>query len=436
MTIQEMRQAAQDAVVRAQAIRNLIKAENRSATDDENTRFDAAMAEHDRYIADAAREERVSAASATLSTSRAVPALDGARQGAQVHDRREDKPWNSFGEMLIAVRAASMPGMQTSDMDPRLLRGTPSGMGEALPSDGGYAVRPDFSDELIKRTYDTGVLLGRTRQMPMSGNSLTINGIDETSRATGSRMGGVRAYWANEADAYTGSKPKLRQIKLALKKLTGLCYATDELLEDAPALGNLIMSGFAEEFGWAADDAIINGIGTDRPLGFLQSAAKVSVAKESGQAAATLVPENIAKMRTRLWAKSRRNAVWLVNQDIGAQLGLLKLPVGTGGQSVYLPANGLAGQPYDTLYGLPVIEIEQAKTLGTEGDIMLVDLSQYLFVQKPMQTASSIHVRFLYDEMTYRFTWRCDGQSAWHAPLTPANGSNTQSPFITLATRA
>jgi len=437
MTVQEMRQAAQNAVIRAQAIRNLITAENRSATDDENARFDAAMNEHDRYIADAAREERVAAATVTGAAPRAgAPNLDGPRSATTVHDRREDKPWESFGHMLMAVRAAAAPGMQTADMDPRLLRGTPSGMGEQLPSDGGYAVRPDFSDELIKRTYDTGILVGRCKSMPMAGNNLIINGIDETSRATGSRWGGIRAYWANEADAYTNSKPKLRQLKLALKKLTGLCYATDELLEDAPALGSLIMDGFSEEFGFQADDAIINGIGSDRPLGILQSAATVSVAKETGQAAATLVPQNLAKMRSRLWAKSRKNAVWLVNQDIGAELGLLKLPVGTGGQSVYLPANGLAGQPYDTLYGMPVIEIEQAATLGTVGDIMLVDLSQYIFVQKPMQTAGSIHVRFLYDEMTYRFTWRVDGQSAWHQPLTPKNGTATQSPFVTLATRS
>jgi HK97 family phage major capsid protein len=86
--------------------------------------------------------------------------------------------------------------------------------------------------------------------------------------------------------------------------------------------------------------------------------------------------------------------------------------------------------------GRPVIPVEYCNTLGTAGDIVLCDLSQYLTVDKgAMETASSIHVRFIYDEMTFRFVMRFAGQSAWNAPLTPFKGTNTQSPFITLQSR-
>ena len=74
--------------------------------------------------------------------------------------------------------------------------------------------------------------------------------------------------------------------------------------------------------------------------------------------------------------------------------------------------------------------------MGAKGDIILDDLSQYLLVDKGgINAASSIHVRFLYDENVFRFTYRVDGQPIWNAPITPYKGAGTLSPFVTLAAR-
>ena len=170
----------------------------------------------------------------------------------------------------------------------------------------------------------------------------------------------------------------------------------------------------------------------------MASPALVTVAKEAGQPAATLQPENIIKMWSRCYNRSRLNSVWFINQDIEPQLFTLAIQVGTGGGTVYMPPGGLSSQPYGTLFGRPVIPIEQCATLGTTGDIVLADMSQYLLIDKGgVQSASSIHVRFVNDESVFRFVYRVDGQPIWHSPLTPYKGSsNTVSPFITLATRA
>ena len=197
------------------------------------------------------------------------------------------------------------------------------------------------------------------------------------------------------------------------------------------------MDGFSEEFGFKVDDALINGNGAGQPLGILSSNCLVTVAKESGQAASTVVVENIVKMWARMWARSRQNAVWLINQDIEPQLYTMSLSVGTGGVPVYMPANGVSGSPYSTLFGRPVIPIEQCQTLGTKGDIYLADFSQYLIIDKGgMDSATSIHVRFIYDETVYRFVLRIDGQPIWNSALTPYKGSSTLSPFVALATRS
>ncbi|UCD59035.1 MAG: phage major capsid protein, partial [Candidatus Hydrogenedentota bacterium] len=128
--------------------------------------------------------------------------------------------------------------------------------------------------------------------------------------------------------------------------------------------------------------------------------------------------------------------VWLVDQSVEPQLYTMSLTVGTGGSPVYLPAGGASASPFASLFGRPVIPIEYGAALGTSGDIMLVDLSQYTVIDKgAIEIASSIHVRFLYDEQAFRFVWRLDGQPQWNSALTPKSGGDTLSAYITLAGR-
>lgn len=220
-------------------------------------------------------------------------------------------------------------------------------------------------------------------------------------------------------------------LELSLKKLTGLCYATDELLQDASALESVIRQAFADEFGFKIDDAIINGTGSGEPLGILKSGSLVTVAKESSQTD-KLTVENLIKAWNRLWARSRNNAVWYINQEIEPYLYTLKI----GDTPVYVPAGGLSEKPYGTIFGRPVIPLEQCSAAGEVGDIILADLSQYLLADKGgINATSSIHVRFLYDENVFRFIYRVDGQPIWNKPLTPYKGSSSVSPFVTIAKR-
>lgn len=336
----------------------------------------------------------------------------------------------NLGEQLRAVYNAAQPNRPI--IDERLMNSA-SGANESVPSDGGFLVQTDFAGELLKHTFETGILAPRCKKIPIStnANALKINALDDSSRANGARWGGIQTYWENEADELVSSKPKFRTMDLSLKKLTGLCYATDELLQDAAALQSVITQGFAEEFGFKIDDTILNGNGSGQPLGILNSPALVTVAKETDQTAKITV-ENLIKMWSRCWGRSRANAVWYVNQEIEPLLYTLKI----GDVPVYLPAGGLSEKPYATLFGRPIVPLEQCSALGSVGDIILGDMSQYLLIDKGgINTASSIHVRFLYDESVFRFIYRVDGQPIWNKPITPYKGSNTLSPFVTLAAR-
>lgn len=351
-----------------------------------------------------------------------------------VTKKEEGNRFKSFGEQLRAVVIADESRGQ--NVDPRLIYNQ-LGISEGVPGDGGYLVQQDFSQELLKRAYETGILGNICRRQPIGPNSngFKINVVDESSRATGSRMGGIQMFWTGEGRQLQASQPKFRQLELNLQKLTGLLYATDELLADTTALQAFIMDAFAEEYGFMIDDAIIRGTGAGMPQGILNSNALVTVPAEAGQPNQTVVFENLSNMWGRLPARSRRNAVWLINQEVEPQLDRLAIAVGVGGA---IEARFVTYGPDGAIRikGRPVIALEQSEALGVTGDIILADLTQYLLIDKgPMESAVSIHVRFVWDEQTFRFVYRVNGQPIWNKPLTPYKGANPQSPFVALAAR-
>jgi HK97 family phage major capsid protein len=360
-------------------------------------------------------------------------------EGLEIGDGPEDRGFDSFGECLRAVIAADTPH---GNVDPRLEgmhQRAASGLGEAVPSAGGFLLEEDYVADIMRRVYDRSAIIPRCRGINISNNSnsITLKTVDETSRATGSRYGGVQAYWRDEAASVTAKKPSFGKVRLELNSLMGLCYLTDELMEDIAAVGSLIPEVFADEVQFMLEDAIINGDGAGKPLGIANSGALVTQDKVSGQTATTFVAGNVADMYGRMWARSRANAVWFINQDVEPQLWTMTLDAGTAGFPVYLPPGGYSAAPYGTLYGRPVVPIEQAQTLGTAGDVQLLDLSQYLLARKGgVKQDWSMHVRFLYAEQTFRIMLRVDGQPLWQSALTPFKGTNTQSPYIWLQTRS
>ena len=350
------------------------------------------------------------------------------------HRKDQDDPnkFKSLGEQLMAV-ARHYTGGTT---DQRLRAAT--GMGEADPSGGGFPIQVDFSTNILQRIYDMGEVAQRVFRLGISSNAngIKIPGIDETSRATGSRWGGVQAYWVGEGDAITASRPKFRLIELDLKKVGALWYVTDELLQDAGALTGIANEAFAQELTFVIEDSIFRGTGAGQPQGFLNSNCLITVPAEKGQASKTLLYQNLLNMWARMWARSRLNAVWFINQDVEPQLYAVNQVIGTAGVPVYLPPGGISEKPYATLFGRPVIPVEYCDTLGNAGDIVLADMSQYVVADKnAMQQMSSVHVRFVNDEMTFRLTYRLDGNVTWPAALTPYKGTQTKSPFIALAAR-
>lgn len=359
----------------------------------------------------------------------------------KVHDRLLDDPnmgFNHMGEFGLAVFAEGPGGNQPQD-DRLKIMGAASGGSQTVGSDGGFLVPPAFSS-MIWDGLNAGVdnLIGMTDNFTVERESLSFNANAETSRATGSRYGGIRGYWISEAEQITKSKPKFRKLKLEPQELAVFVYETDKLLRNAPiAFGQFLTRASTDEINFLTSDAIIDGKGAGKPKGILQSGALVTQPKENGQAANTIVHKNIINMWSRMHPRARQNAKWFINVDTEPQLNQMTLDVGTGGVPTYLPPGALASAPNASLLGREVIPIEYCKTLGTKGDIILADMSGYVTgTTGGIDSAMSIHLRFDFAETAFRFMFAVDGQTWLNSAITPFNGTNTLSHFVALATRS
>ncbi len=308
---------------------------------------------------------------------------------------------------------------------------------------GGFLVPDVTQNELLMQPAAGGLgtmgqVVSRTRQIPLAVNSTIIPFLDEVSRVDDSRGGGVSSKPTSEGAQKSKSAPRLGNLQLTLNKITALTYVSDELLEDSPqSIPALIGPVFQDEIRFKRENHIIRGTGAGQALGILNANALVTITKEVGQAADTIVPQNLTKMYARMLASSTLNAVFFVNQDTFPQLHLMSLDTGTAGTPVFMPNNSMANAPFGTILGRPIIPIEYCSTVGTVGDIIFADLSQYILATKSngIQTATSIHLRFDYDQTVFRWTLRQDGQSWRRTTLTPAQGTNDLSPFVVLASR-
>lgn len=361
---------------------------------------------------------------------------------------RNAGPWaqsrTAFGDFLKSVRQCQGGNWHNhsemrSWVNSGMAKALPSGMNETVGADGGYLVPPEFSQNLLMRAYSND-LLSRTVMFPLTtSNSIKIPAINETSRANGSRFGGVEAYWRSEGSSVSRTKPGLEQVSLTVDSLTLVVRVTQELLDDASGLPletfmNLVCP---QELQFKIGDAIVNGDGVSKPLGLMGSLSKITVSKEAGQGAATINASNVLKMWSRLHTSCWSNAVWLADQSIIPQLS--QMTIGTAGANlvVYMPPGGLSASPFATLMGRPLIFTEFNQTLGTAGDLILTDLSTYLTATKGgLQTASSMHVLFESNELLYRFILRIDGRPWWLSALTPKSGGATQSNIVVLETRS
>lgn len=413
---------------------------------------DEETAEHDRLVANAEsingkiarvkaqveRQKQADAEAALVvgSGRRSSADAPGATHHITTHQSSLDDPKKGFKTPREYLQAVMSVGFGRK-MDDRLkpLQQATVGSDEHQTGDnnyGGFLVPEGFSPDFLQISAESDPIAGRVRSVPMDNVTVKFPARVDKDHSS-SVSGGLTVSRRAETTAAAASRMKVEEVTLTAYSLFGLAYASEELLTDSPrSFAAMIAAGFSDEFSAKIIDERLNGTGVGEFLGINNCPALISVTKETGQSADTIVYENIIKMRSRCWGY--QNAVWLANHDCLPQLMLLNQSVGTGGVPVWQPS--ASSDHPDMLLGRPLIFTEYTNTVGDAGDILCANFMEYLEgTYQPLQSAESMHVRFLNHERTFKFWLRNGGAPWWKSALTTKNSAVTLSPFVRLAAR-
>lgn len=309
-------------------------------------------------------------------------------------------------------------------------------MTAGVDSAGGFLVFDQVMTELLQLALENEVIQPNGAMVvPMTSDSILYPRIDETSHSS-SLFGGVVAYYTEEAGTKTASEPKWGQVRLTARELSGYTVASDQLLADsAIALEPLLKRLFGEAWGWFKDYHYIQGTGVGQPLGILNSPCLISLTRQANNAGRF---NDLVNIWNRVLPRSREKGYWFMNHEYYAEM--FKMGAGNATQAsgmnmIWIARDqGAALVPPKQIFGRPILVTEKMSALGSAGDVGFFDPSYYIIGERsPLTIDVSKHVYFLTNKTAWRFTYRHDGQPWLYSALTPKNGTNTLSPFVTLS---
>lgn len=346
-----------------------------------------------------------------------------------------------FGQFLKDAHNAAGDGNSTPKRlikcqqiaEDQIRKAAGDGQSVGVDPDGGFTVPRAFSDMMLTTSLEMAVIRPKAMIIPMGTNVIDLPIVSDFDHSNDLVFGGVASFFLSEEGQYTSSKMKFENVELKLKKLTALGFVTEEMLRWSPvSVGGFLMPAFAQALAWKEDQKFIGGSGVGEPLGLINGGSFIAVAKESSQSAAGVVWLNVANQMARLRSPNRSRQFFFGNQDLIPFLTTMTV----GDQPVWLMANSAANALHDTLAGRPLLYTEHAKAVGTPGDLVLCDGSQYLIGddQNGPDLAQSIHLKFDFGQTAFKITKFVDGQPMHRKVFTPSNGS-TKSAFVGIATR-
>ncbi len=317
------------------------------------------------------------------------------------------------------------------------------GMSEGVLGDGGALVPVEYANWLYRDVLEEDSLLKRCRKVLINnGNSIyvpvrTTTTYGQTDPSTGGSLG---AWLGPDGSAITPTKPAYNRVQLLLNRWAALLPVTEELLLDNNVgLGQWIGEEGRIALAYDLNNVLVNGLETNsQPQGILNSPALVYSAIVSGQTNYTIVYDNLVSMKSRLWTPlvgNFKTCIWLAHPDCEAQFEQL---TDAAGRNLYYATGTIQQSQEAKLFGLPVVYSYQCSPVGSSGDVVLCDLSQYLVGLKQgegVRQATSMHLYFASAEMAYRLIFRIDGKTARTAPLAVPNSAATRSGFVALMPR-
>jgi HK97 family phage major capsid protein len=454
----------QTRLAEAEAALSTLEAQTSAFTAAESTATQAQVEAHVQAVREgraavAAAQREVTTAQALLDLERTAPAASSVRGPVSATPLVEQDPtrgYPSIGHFAMAARhyqgvisgrigggfaavdermrsvLAETERFLTSERETLAKYGATANPHQETQSEDGLNVPPEFRQQVWTPAYEADDLLPLFA--PETTSSPVVQLVADETTPWGAS--GIHAYWVGEGKQLTASKLKTQPRQVQLHKVGCMVDCTDEILQDAPLLTARINQKAPQAIGWTVSEALVRGNGVAKPLGYEDSnyPGRVPITKETNQKPNTIYTENVLKMAARVIEGPGSRIRWMAHRSTIPQLATLKI----GAEPSWTNQNqGLREAPNGMLLGFPIQFTQHAKALGTAGDLSLIDFAGYAAFVHSSGTRfdSSIHLYFDFDRTAFRWIMRVGGMPYLSTPLSPADGADTMSHFISLATR-
>jgi len=334
---------------------------------------------------------------------------------------KETGDFSSLAEFLSATRRTLV---DKRFPDARITELREKAMASGTDSGGGVLVPPKLANEIFLTTLEESIVWSRAVVMPLGTDKVEIARLADSDRSS-NIFGGISFVFLAEAgNKSTGAAdPALGSVKLEAKEGVASCWVTNRLMEDAQNFAGFIRFAFGKAIAFYSDHYFINGAGAREPVGVLNSDALI----QASRAIANKVDQpDLQAMATRLLPGSWQKAVWLINQEVLTYWMSL-----TSGAANPIAVVNLADMK---MLGCDIIVTEKCPALSSKGDVLLADFSHYVIANRELIIDASAHepTGWPKNKTFWKAQIRVDGQPTLSTAITPANGSSTVSPFVTL----
>jgi HK97 family phage major capsid protein len=345
------------------------------------------------------------------------------------------KTFPSMGAYMRAAtrgpsNAAEAEALKVVDQYTRTITGSTNG--------GEYLLPLTQVPEIFSVSNQQPGLFQYARRYNVPGRSLRIpylvqdEGTTTLNRPLAGKIANVTI--VGEGSTKPTREPTFGQRLLTMYKYAAITQFGDELLADdftgelpgevTTAVGGQIINKLNE-------DITIDGTGSSEPTGALNAANTALIAVNRATASTFSAADAFAMYERHTHGP---NSVWMISRRVLAKLFQLQQ---TNNTMVTWLAN-LRDKPQMLLLGLPVIVTDLLPTLGTKGDVALVNGDFYAMgLRQALTVESSIHVAFVQDVTTYRFVARGGGiplPTSTYAYKVDGSGNKVDphSPFVVL----
>lgn len=327
--------------------------------------------------------------------------------GAGTPDRKEKQmEFKCVGEFFHSVR------FRPQDRRLQYVEAEKRAQSMGVGVEGGFAVPTQFWNQIMATPTDAAV---RPRATVLPAGSPPDSSLDIPTLD-----GDISAQWVAEGATKPEDSFTLRQASMTPHELCAHAICSDKLLRNWQA-GDVALQGiFRRSIASAEDTGFLTGTGVGQPLGIVNSPASIGIGRAGAGAIAFA---DVHGMLARLLPGG--SPVWVASPTAIPQLAQM---VDAGNTAVW--------KSYTELMGLPLIFSRRLPALGTAGDLILCDFSQYLIKDGSgpfvaiSKDAPSV---FVTNQVLIKVFFNVDGQPWLSAPVALEGAAgNTVSPFVIL----